>query len=484
ATAGTPGAPVAPGSGYVMFTSGSTGRPKGVVMGNGPLLNLASWQIGALAMGESTRFLQYAPLGFDVSFQEILPTLLAGGTVISREPADRRDLPAVVRRVTESGATHVYLPVAALRPFVQAATAADAAFEQVTHVCVSGEQLVVDREIEDFFTARPWMELVNLYGPTETHAVTTHRLSASRPDWPSHVPIGLPIRNVTAQVVDSTGHLAPIGVAGELFAGGACPAAGYVNDPGQSAERFVEDPGGPPGARRYRTGDQVMWNHESLLVFLGRDDHQVKIRGFRVELGEVESAALAHPGVRQAVAAVRGEGADRHLLLFLQSADRPDGPADRSSGGGARGGLADEVARLLTARLPGHMLPRRVLPVDAVPITGNGKFDRPALLALADRLIRDEREQGGDERLAVPEDVLEAWLLDLWSGLLDRRDLPTGGSLLDYGAHSLNVLTALTRIEEEYGVRVPVLDFFRAPTVRQLAGLVRAGSAGPAEEEQ
>lgn len=476
AAAADAGRPAGGQGGYVMFTSGSTGRPKGVVMGNGPLLNLTAWQLDALAMDASTRFLQYAPLGFDVSFQEILPTLMAGGTVVSREPADRRDLPAVVRRVTESEASHVYLPVAALRPFVQAAVAADAAFEHVTHVCVSGEQLVVDGEVEDFFARRPWIELVNLYGPTETHAVSTHRLSAAAPGWPPHVPVGRPIRNVTAQVVDSTGHLAPIGVAGELLAGGACPAVGYINDPEQTARRFVGDPYGPPGARRYRTGDQVMWNHESVLVFLGRDDHQVKIRGFRVELGEVESAALAHPEVREAVAAVRGEGADRHLLLFLRPAERPGGPAAP-----APGGLPDDVARQLAARLPGYMVPRRVLVVDAMPTTGNGKFDRPALLALADRLIEHERDRH-EERVPLPDDALEAWLLDLWSELLDRRDLPAAGSLLEYGAHSLNVLTALARIEEEYGVRVPVLDFFRAPTVRELAGLVRAGSARPVLE--
>ncbi|MFD7659800.1 amino acid adenylation domain-containing protein, partial [Actinosynnema sp. NPDC059797] len=297
---------------YVMFTSGSTGNPKGVLMHNRPLVNLTAWQLDALDMDEGTRFLQYAPLGFDVSFQEIVPTLAAGGTVVSREPADRRDVPAVVRRVLDTAVTHVYQPVAALRPFVQAAEGLR--FEHLRYVCVSGEQLTVNDVVRDFFARHPGVRLVNLYGPTETHAVTTHRLSAEDAHWPSHVPIGVPLTGVTAQVVDRTGHLAPRGVVGELLLGGDCPALGYVNEPERTAERFVPD---PRGTTRYRTGDQVLWDADGVLVFLGRDDHQVKIRGYRVELGEVEVVAQQHPGVRRAVAVARGDGADRHLVLFV-----------------------------------------------------------------------------------------------------------------------------------------------------------------------
>ncbi|WP_197287469.1 non-ribosomal peptide synthetase [Streptomyces apocyni] len=449
--------------GYVMFTSGSTGKPKGVAMGNGPLLNLAAWQLDAFAMDSGTRFLQYAPLGFDVSFQEILPTLLSGGTVVSRAPADRRDLPAVVRRVVEAEVTHVYLPVAALRPFVRAADGVT--LDRVTHICVSGEQLVVDQAIEDFFTRHPHIQLINLYGPTETHAVTTQRLSAADPSWPAHVPIGRPVSGVTAQVVDHTGHLAPLGVAGELLLGGRCPASGYVNDRERTDERFVPDPYGEAGARRYRTGDQVLWDESGVLVFLGRDDHQVKIRGFRVELGEIESAALGHPGVREAVAAARGDGADRHLLLFLLP--HTD----------ATGSLAQEVDRLLGDQLPGYMVPARVLVVDAMPTTGNGKFDRPALLGTADELIARAEHGGHRGPEAAPADELESWLLQLWSEVLGRTDLAVDRSLLECGAHSLNVLTALSQIEQRRGVRVAVLDFFRAPTIRALAGLLHGAEA-------
>ncbi|MFC6093983.1 non-ribosomal peptide synthetase [Saccharothrix lopnurensis] len=450
AGAGDPGAPSEEDGVYVMFTSGSTGNPKGVLMHNRPLVNLTAWQLDALDMDEGTRFLQYAPLGFDVSFQEIVPTLAAGGTVVSRDPADRRDLPAVARRVLDAAVTHVYLPVAALRPFVQAAEGLE--FGHLRYVCVSGEQLVLDDVVREFFARHPGVRLVNLYGPTETHAVTTHRLSAEDPHWPAHVPIGVPLTGVTAQVVDRTGHLAPRGVAGELLLGGDCPALGYVGEPGRTAERFVPD---PRGTTRYRTGDQVLWDADGVLVFLGRDDHQVKIRGHRVELGEVEVVAQRHPGVRRAVAVARGDGADRHLVLFVQG-DVPDPEALR---------------RRLADALPPYMVPLRTFTAAEVPLTGNGKVDRAALLRRADAAA-DERgpDRGGR---TTPDDPLEAELQALWAELLDHPAPPLDRSLLEVGAHSLTVLLALGRVEQEHGVRVPFLDFFRAPTVSALAALVR-----------
>ncbi|GHC84205.1 hypothetical protein GCM10007079_25970 [Nocardiopsis terrae] len=447
--------------GYVMFTSGSTGQPKGVAMPNGPLLNLTAWQIEALGMSARTRFLQYAPLGFDVSFQEIVPTLAAGGTVISREPADRRDLPAVVRRVVESAATHVYLPAAALRPFAQAVSDADAGLEHVEYVCVSGEQLILDPLVERFFARRPGIELINLYGPTETHAVTTHRLSSDRDGWRTHTPIGLPISGVTAQVVDDTGHLAPLGVPGEMMLGGRCTADGYVDDEAKTAERFVPDPHGSPGSVRYRTGDKVLWSDTGALIFLGRDDEQVKIRGFRVELGELESAVLSHPSVAEAAAAVRGEGADRHLLLFIRSAD--------SGGDGAQ----DEISSLLKDTLPAYMMPAAVLPVAEIPKTGNGKVDRQALLGRADDLMNRWARQREEDAAPASDDPLQSRLLRLWSELLSRSDLTVDRSLLESGAHSLTVLNAVSRIEQQEGVRLAILDVFGNPTVRDLAALIR-----------
>ncbi|GAB3836090.1 non-ribosomal peptide synthetase [Dactylosporangium cerinum] len=457
--------PPGPGAGtaeqpiYVMFTSGSTGAPKGVLMGDGPLLNLTAWQVAALGLGPDTRFLQYAPLGFDVSFQEIIPTLVAGGTVVSRGLADRRDLASVVRRVEDAAVTHLYLPVAALRAFAGSAAEAGVGFDRVRVVCVSGEQLILDSQTRAFFAARPHLRLVNLYGPTETHAVTTHVLSGTG-DWPTHVPIGHPITGTSAQVVDRTGHLAPPGVVGELLLGGRCPAEGYVNDPEQTATRFVPDPyGDGPRPVRYRTGDQVLWDETGTLVFLGRNDDQIKIRGYRVELGEIESSALELLPVRHAVAAVRGDAAGRHILLFVVP------------GNGAEPVESDAARRALSAALPSYMVPGAVLTVAGIPKTVNGKVDRAQLLTDADRLIGAQHGVAASGAEPVSDPTLR-WLEQLWGQHLGREQIDPDASLLDLGAHSLMALAVVATIELERGVRVPLLDFFRSPTLRFLAGAI------------
>lgn len=454
---GEPGPDDAGHPGYVMFTSGSTGRPKGVRMGDGPLLNLSAWQIAALGMDSTTRFLQYAPLGFDVSFQEILPTLLAGGTVLGRAGVDRRDFPALLRRLADSGATHVYLPVAALRPLVQSARAGRVRLPALRRLCVSGEQLMVDEEVRRFFVEHPHARLVNLYGPTETHAVTTHELGGDDPVWPAHVPIGLPLAGVAAYVVDGTGHLAPPGVPGELLLGGACVAEGYVRDPDRTAAAFVPDRFAGSG-RAYRTGDLVVRDERGTLVFLGRDDTQVKVRGHRIELGEIETVANGVPGVRLAVALARGEGAGRELVLMVV----PDGPLD-----------VGRVRAELVRTLPAYMEPRWVFEVPSVPTSTMGKTDRTALALVAEQRIGAEQRPPAEP--AGYADELERRLAGIWAGVLGvpevRRDRP----VLQYGAHSLTIFAALAQVQQECGVAVPLVDFFRTPTVAALADLVRAG---------
>lgn len=450
---------------YVMFTSGSTGQPKGVLMGQGPLLNLTAWQLGALEMDERTRFVQYAPLGFDVSFQEIVPTLAAGGTIVSREPADRRDFPALAGRLAATGVTHVYLPVAALRPFVQCVQALRTRLPALRYVCVSGEQLGVDEQIREFFVSHPHCVLVNLYGPTETHAVTTHRLSGADPQWPDHVPIGLPMAGVRGYVVDVTGHLAPAGVPGELYLGGRCPARGYINDPERTAAVFVPDRFAGTGVT-YRTGDRVIRDERGLLIFLGRDDTQVKVRGYRIELGELEAVANLATGVRQAVAAARSSGTDRELVLFVLAHDGATVDHDR-------------LVRRLRETLPAYMMPARIFDVESVPVTGAGKTDRDALLALAGRGVTDAVPDAGAGRAEYADD-LERELAGIWSRTLGVADIGRDRPVIEYGAHSLNIVTVLAEVGERYGIAPPIADFLRSPTVATLADLVRSGQAGEA----
>ncbi|SDZ01818.1 amino acid adenylation domain-containing protein [Amycolatopsis xylanica] len=450
---GDPDAPV-----YVMFTSGSTGTPKGVQMGQRWLTRLAAWQIDALRMDHDTRFLQYAPLGFDVCFQEILPTLLSGGTVISRGAADRRDFAAVLKRIAESEATHVYLPVAALRPLVLHALDRGTRLPALRKLCVSGEQLLVDEQLREFFVQHPHCELVNHYGPTETQAVTTRRLSAEDGTWPVHVPIGTPLPGVAAYVVDATGHLAPTGVPGELFLGGHCLSDGYRNDPVLTGERFVPDTFAGSGLM-YRTGDLVVRDHRGELIFLGRLDTQVKIRGNRVELSEIEAVATRVLGVRQAVAVVHGEGAAKEIALLL--VPHPGATPE-----------PDRVRTHIAATLPEYMRPLWIFTVDAIPATPTGKTDRRALGRILDEQLAAQREV--EAPVAEYESDLERELAALWARVLKTDGILRDRPVLEYGAHSLNIFTTFAEIQQTYGVTLTMGEFFASPTIATLASLIHS----------
>jgi amino acid adenylation domain-containing protein len=450
----------APGAVYVMFSSGSTGAPKGIAMGEPPLANLTAWQIAALEMTPQTRFLQYAPLGFDVSFQEIVPTLAVGGTVVSREPVDRRDFHALVERIAQTGVTHVYLPVAALRSVVQAAAERTPHLPALRYLCVSGEQLILDDQARAFIDANPHITLVNLYGPTETHAVTTARFGAGDPPWPAHAPIGSALTGVATYIVDRTGRLAPRGVPGELYLGGVCPARGYINDPDRTEASFRPDPYAGVGTM-YRTGDQVMRDAGDDLIFLGRNDEQVKIRGYRVELGEIEAVSNAVAGVRRAVAATRDGTDGRELLLFAV----------------LDGATTDDLRERLRDALPSYMVPARIFAVDRIPATINGKSDRAVLVADAQALIDDElRAASGAD--PVYRDDLERGLAEMWADLLGVGALGTDVSLLECGAHSLSVFAGLGNVERAYGASMSITEFFRTPTIAALAEAIRRDGGG------
>jgi acyl carrier protein len=253
-------------------------------------------------------------------------------------------------------------------------------------------------------------------------------------------------------------------VPGELHLGGRCPADGYINDPDRSAALFLPDRFAGTGTM-YRTGDQVLRDEHGALVFLGRDDTQVKVRGYRIELGELEAVANAAPGVRRAIAVARGGGADRELVLFVLAAE---------------GTTVDHDA--LTARmrqaLPAYMVPARIFDLDSVPVTGAGKTDRDALAARADGLA-GQAPEGADGEAGYADD-LERELAELWAQVLGVPRIRRDRSVLDYGAHSLNVVTVLAEVGELYGIAPPITEFLRSPTVATLAGLVRAALAAAA----
>ncbi|MEK2491515.1 amino acid adenylation domain-containing protein [Kitasatospora purpeofusca] len=346
---------------YIIYTSGSTGRPKGVAIPHRGIVNRLLWMQDRYRLTPDDVVLQKTPYTFDVSVWEFFWPLLAGARLVMARPDGHRDPAYLAGVMAEQGVTTAHfvpsmLAVFAEEPGVSGCTA-------LRRVVCSGEALtsaVVRR-----FRERSRAEVHNLYGPTEVSVDVTHW--TCRDDDPEGgVPIGVPIANTTAHVLDDAREPVPIGTPGELYLGGVGLARGYVGRPDLTAERFVPDPFGTgPDARLYRTGDLVRWTAGGRLEFLGRLDHQVKLRGLRIELGEIEAVLCGHPAVSEAVVLLREDlGAVPALVAYLVTSDGEE-PAD----------LAAHLAEVL----PRYMLPSRTVVLAAMPLTRNGKLDRAAL---------------------------------------------------------------------------------------------------------
>ena len=308
---------------YVIHTSGSTGRPKGAMNTHRALANRLAWMQDAYRLTSSDRVLHKTSIGFDVSVWELLWPLVAGASLVLARPGGHRDPAYLVDLIRREGVTTLHFVPSMLRAFL--ATPGVEECTSIRRVICSGEELRPDLAGR-FFALLPEARLHNLYGPTEAAIDVT--AWACRPEESTRIPIGTPITNVSAHVMNDRLEPVGVGVAGELFVGGVALARGYLGRPGLTAERFVPDPvSGEPGARLYRTGDRARWRTDGALEFLGRLDEQVKIRGVRVEPGETESVLAEHDGVAQvAVVAGTDEAGGQRLVAYAVPDPRGAGP--------------------------------------------------------------------------------------------------------------------------------------------------------------
>ncbi|MCA9491966.1 MAG: amino acid adenylation domain-containing protein, partial [Myxococcales bacterium] len=351
---------------YMVYTSGSTGQPRGVVVPHAALENLVTAIVPAYGLRPDDRALQYSATAFDTSIEEILGTLARGATLVLRSKEDSRSFGrAFVKWCREQDVSVVSVPTALWHGLARAGEVA--AFPECVRTVIIGSERALPDALETCVQrlARR-CQVINSYGPTEATVTAT----CWRLDTPSSgldtVPIGRPLAGVRAYVLDRYLAPVPVGHPGELCIGGAGVARGYHARPGNTAERFVPDPFGPPGARLYRTGDRVRWRRDGHLEYLGRQDEQLKIRGYRVEPGEVEAALSSLPGVEGCVVGSWGEGDAERLCAWVAGPGATDPSALR---------------RGLAAALPEYMVPGAFVALDALPLTPNGKLDRRALPA-------------------------------------------------------------------------------------------------------
>jgi amino acid adenylation domain-containing protein len=446
---------------YVIYTSGSTGQPKGVAMHHRPLANLIAWQLGSLREPVAARTLQFASLSFDVAFQELFSTWCSGGTLMLVDEHTRRDPHALLRALGELEVERVFIPFVALQSLCEVAHRTDASLPALREVITAGEQLKATVPVRRFFARHPDCALVNQYGPSETHVVTSFELAGPPEGWSALPPIGRPIAGARTYVLDRHRQPVPVGVPGELYAGGASVARGYLHRPELSAQRFVEDPyTGSTQARMYRTGDLARHLPDGDIAFLGRADDQVKIRGFRVELGEVEAILASHPSVAEAVAILSTEGEIARLVAYA---------VPRQGERLEQGELIAHARRIA----PDYLVPQQVVIVDEIALTPSGKVDRRALPS-------PNGHASAGERLA-PSTELERSLAAIWKRLLGVQEIGVDEDFFEFGGHSLLAVQLAHAIEDELGRTCTLPMVFRDPTIRALATELHAGGADATE---
>jgi acyl-coenzyme A synthetase/AMP-(fatty) acid ligase/acyl carrier protein len=320
----------------------------------------------------------------------------------------------------------------------------------------SGEALMPDL-CQQFQTKLPDAVLLNLYGSCEVSAdVTAHVVSESV----SHIPIGSPISNTEAYILDRHRQPVPINVAGELYIGGAGLAAGYLHRPELTRERFIPDPFCPQtGARLFRTGDLARYRADGQIEFLGRLDHQVKIRGYRVEVGEIEAALAQHPDIKAAVVTAQKSPGDFQLVAYWI--------------GQASGTAPTELRKFLASRLPGFMIPASFIRLEELPLNPNGKVDRSKLASVS--IIRSPDEQP----LISPKTDIEKKLVEIWQHILQIEQVGVEDNFFDLGGHSLLLMRVHNQLEVRLNCQISIVELFQYPTIRALAQRLDQPSQAP-----
>ncbi|AOW91887.1 hypothetical protein BFN03_02045 [Rhodococcus sp. WMMA185] len=438
---------------YVIFTSGSTGRPKGVAVSHRAIANQLSWIVSEYGVGDSDVVVSKIPATFDASLLELCLPLAVGARLVIARPDGHRDSEYLLSLIADRGVTAAVFVPSMLAMLL---TDPEVQFpDSLRLVYVGGEELPA--ELFGRLAAKSDARLDNMYGPTEAAVTVTSYLCDDR-DVVT-VPIGGPVWNTHTYVLDARLHPVAVGVAGELYLGGVQLARGYQGRADLTAERFVADPFGAPGARLYRTGDLVRWNREGNLEFLGRTDFQMKVRGLRIELGEIESALVTQETVTQAVVIVHESNLGEHLVGYVmpESGRSVDTEA-----------LREAIGR----SLPAYMVPALLMLVDEFPLRPSGKVDRNALPVpvWAPREFR------------APTTPVQEIVAETYAEVLGVERVGLDDDFFALGGNSLIATRVTARLGSELNTTVPVQWLFSDPTVEALATRILAGVEGTAQE--
>jgi amino acid adenylation domain-containing protein len=461
---------------YVIYTSGSTGKPKGVMLVHRNLVNLMEYHHNYTNINCSS-VLQFATISFDASFHEIFSALLAGGSLHLIDKETRADIAGLFKLIGDTRLKTLFLPMSLLRVIFGDVNYIKLAPQCIEHIQTAGEQVIVNDAFREYLKNSN-VYLHNHYGPSETHVVTALTLDP-RGNIPGCPSIGIPILNTKIYILDKGQQLVPVGVPGELCIGGVMVGRGYLNNPELTNEKFIKAVIGSssktidrssklfsqypitPLSRNpiYITGDLAKWLPNGNIDFLGRIDHQVKIRGFRVEPGEIETRLLKHESIKETVVLTKEDKiGDKYLCAYIVCSivTKPGNNPNITV-----------LREFLSQELPDYMIPSYFVYLDKIPVNSSGKVNRKAL--------PEPQKPGREENYTAPGDGLEEKLVALWSKILNisPSHIGTNDHFFQLGGHSLKATILISRIHKNLGIKVPLVQIFKNPSIKGLSGYIK-----------
>jgi amino acid adenylation domain-containing protein len=435
---------------YVLYTSGSTGIPKGVAMGNKGAANLINWHLNDPLLSRPMRTLQFASISFDVSFQEIFSTFASGGALYLIDEDLRRDPYELLLFIDKNKIERLFLPVVALQQLAVAANDKNLYPQSIRQIITAGEQLKINDQIKNMFINLEDCILLNHYGPTESHVVTSYQLEGNPGEWSDVPPIGKPVANTNIFLLDENYKPVPIGLRGEIYIAGESLAEGYYFQPGLTAERFIENKFN--GIRLYKTGDAGRYLPDGNIEYLGRADEQVKIRGFRVEPGEIEAVINKITGVQNsAVVLSENNSYGNSLTAFIQyKQDAPERLTDTGI-----------IKAYLENNLPEYMVPAAIVKINEIPVNSNGKINKKLL---SHKIITDDNNEPL-ENINEQEELI----LSVWKDIINIEHVGINDDFFRAGGHSLSATQVVSRVRKLFNVDIQLKSMFEYPTVRKFS---------------